>query len=73
MAEDTFSRVETSRAVFEHDGEKCQGCGACMEACPNDAILVSVGYLEVDESSCVACGKCAQACPTGALRMTPKG
>ncbi len=48
--------------------EECCGCGACMDACPVDAIhMVMDGegfrYPEIDEKKCIKCGKCQRICP----------
>jgi len=48
--------------------ERCLGCGACVEACPQAAIdLCSPSH--VDRARCDLCGQCAEACPAGALRI----
>lgn len=49
--------------------ERCVRCGACKEACPNDAIhfdaeLNSRGYLR---EKCALCGRCIEVCQTKAL------
>jgi NAD-dependent dihydropyrimidine dehydrogenase PreA subunit len=49
------------------DPEACTGCGACIEACPNDAISLVVDKAVVDEVLCTSCQTCAGICPTGAL------
>lgn len=50
------------------DWGKCSNCGACMNACPADAIYLDKDNLfytvKVDEKKCVNCGKCTQVCPT---------
>ena len=46
--------------------ERCAGCGACVEACPNQA--VQVGAV-IDRPRCQACGACTEACPHEALRL----
>jgi NAD-dependent dihydropyrimidine dehydrogenase PreA subunit len=50
------------------DPEACTGCGACSEACPNDAISLVVDKAVVDEALCTSCQTCAGICPTGALK-----
>lgn len=46
--------------------ELCKdGCAACAEACPTDAIHLSP--LRLDLARCLFCGACAEACPEGAI------
>ena len=47
---------------------RCLGCGACAEACPEGAVDQEAAG-RVDRARCTGCGACAQACPTGALRL----
>ena len=47
------------------------GCAACAEACPTEAILdPGRASMRVDLGRCVFCPDCAEACPTGAIRFT---
>lgn len=51
------------------DVEECVGCGACVEACPFDAIFLDGergGSLKCD--LCRGEPECAAMCPTGAIR-----
>ena len=49
------------------DKKKCAGCGACIEACPQNAISMVDGKAEIESAKCVNCGRCIQACPRGAI------
>lgn len=51
------------------DKEKCAGAGACVEACPVDAIKLEDNKAVVDEDACIDCGACVDACPSGALEL----
>ena len=52
------------------DPGDCEGCGNCIERCPNHAIFKSeAGVCEVDHSICLTCGYCAPVCPVRAIIM----
>ena len=54
---------------------ECTLCGACVEACRENAITLDEGQdkPEIDFEQCVMCGKCVDACPTGTLSEGQKG
>ena len=52
--------------------EKCIGCGACVEACPNNAISVQDGVLVTDSGLCCGCGICEKVCPAEAREVCGK-
>lgn len=56
------------------DDAKCAGCGACMTACPVQAISMEMNtfghlYPKISADLCIQCGKCVETCdfakPTG--------
>ena len=57
----------------------CMGCGACVEACDQEALSVDFsqadpsrgkkGHAVVDKDKCVLCGYCAEACPEFVIRV----
>ena len=47
--------------------ERCDGCGACIEVCPEGAIYLVDGRAVVDGSLCRDCESCIAACPTEAI------
>ncbi len=55
---------------------KCTGCGACIAACPKDAISIQPHedkYIAVtDRTLCVNCGACVNACGSDAREIAGK-
>ena len=50
--------------------EACLGCGACIGACPTEALsLGNDGKITVDASRCIDCGACTGTCPVDALKL----
>lgn len=48
--------------------DKCIGCGECVDACDDDAILGKSRFVHViDQKACVQCGACVDACEEGAI------
>lgn len=52
-----------------HVEEWCEGCGRCVEACPQGAIKVAGGRAASDPARCVLCGYCGAACPQFAIKI----
>ncbi len=51
------------------DASKCpDGCQACVEACPTDAIRYDP--LSLDMGRCLFCAECVQTCPEEAISFT---
>jgi ferredoxin len=49
------------------DAGRCDGCGACVEVCPEGAIYLVDGRATVDGTLCHACEACVAACPVDAI------
>ncbi|HOT91807.1 MAG TPA: glycyl-radical enzyme activating protein [Anaerolineae bacterium] len=53
---------------------RCIGCGACVEACPEGAQgFDGNGLRTFDHEKCIACGKCVAVCYAEALVFSAKG
>src|SRR5438552_6322024 len=53
------------------DPSKCpDGCRACAEACPTNAIAVTGAGVRLDLGRCLFCTDCVEACPEGAIRYS---
>jgi protein NrfC len=76
----SFARIQIIQNPFEsfpHDVhvEQCRQCvaPACVEACPEDALIAhpDYGYVRIlDRDKCIACGACFEACPFKPSRIT---
>lgn len=56
------------RKIINIDEEKCNGCGACAEACHESAIGMVDGKAKLlRDDYCDGLGDCLPACPTGAI------
>jgi Ni,Fe-hydrogenase III small subunit/ferredoxin len=53
------------------DESKCpEGCRACADSCPTEAIARDDQGLRLDLGRCLFCSDCVEACPEGAIRFT---
>jgi Ni,Fe-hydrogenase III small subunit/Pyruvate/2-oxoacid:ferredoxin oxidoreductase delta subunit len=53
------------------DDSKCpDGCHACVQACPTDAVSQDQDGLRLDLGRCLFCTECVDACPEGAIRYS---
>jgi len=70
--------VELDPFVAEVDLSKCQGTGACVEACLADGALTMVDMevdgqkvqrAKVNPALCLGCGACVAVCPANAINI----
>ena len=65
--------VKMIRRIIQIDREKCNGCGACAEACHEGAIAMVDGKAELmRDDYCDGLGDCLPACPTGAISFVER-
>ena len=62
---------QSSYLIPMYNKEKCIFDGACIKACPNEAISISSNKLVIDRKLCSNCETqvCAKKCTTGALKI----
>ena len=72
------------RVQLLYDGEKCNGCALCVQACPKEALElnpigasvkedISEPPLKFDKDKCVLCGVCAAICIKKAFKTIING
>lgn len=60
----------SSKVQKMYNKAKCIGCKSCIEACPENACILSSDGIVTDLSLCTGCGACADVCPTKATEMS---
>ena len=61
------------RKIIKIDKEKCNGCGACADACHESAIGMVNGKAKLlRDDYCDGLGDCLPACPTGAITFVER-
>ena len=61
------------RKIIHIDEEKCNGCGACAEACHEGAIGMVNGKAKLlRDDYCDGLGDCLPSCPTGAITFVER-
>ncbi len=52
--------------------ERCNNCGKCLKACPEEAISFADNVIRFNRDRCTACGECVAVCSPGALTVYGK-
>lgn len=61
------------RKIIEIDQKKCNGCGACADACHEGAIAMIDGKAQlIRDDYCDGLGDCLPVCPTDAIRFVER-
>ena len=64
----THEETKMKRKIIHIDEEKCNGCGACANACHEGAIGMAEGKAKLlRDDYCDGMGDCLPECPTGAI------
>lgn len=45
-------------------------CSACQQACPSEALTLSVDAVDLDKAKCTGCNSCTRHCAAGALHSS---
>ena len=53
--------------IVQVDVSKCDICGKCIEACPEEAITHEGDLVSIDASRCTLCKRCVDVCPLNAI------
>lgn len=64
---------EAAFARFVLDEDKCNGCGACVAACPMQILMIADGRAcpnwRYDHFRCITCQNCVATCPNTAITI----
>lgn len=47
----------------------CEGCGACVKRCKQEALFLKDGKAQVKQERCALCGYCASVCPNFCIKV----
>jgi len=51
------------------DLDTCTGCGACVESCPAQILVLADGKVTVVDGDCMGCQSCVELCAAGAIKV----
>ncbi|MHA1792972.1 MAG: 4Fe-4S binding protein [Promethearchaeota archaeon] len=54
------------------DMDKCEGCGSCVDVCPQECYddVVDGKVVVKSDYECIGCEACANSCPNDAIEIT---
>lgn len=52
-----------------HRADWCEGCGNCVQACGQGALVIEQGKVQVREERCILCGYCCRCCELMCLKI----
>jgi NAD-dependent dihydropyrimidine dehydrogenase PreA subunit len=56
---------------IEVDAEKCDGCGSCVDICPNEVFEIQDDIcVPVNPDDCLECESCVAECPNEAITLS---
>ena len=61
--------MASSGYVAQLDAGLCNQCGACVDACPFNALSTNDTGVERSWEKCMGCGVCVEKCPTQAMAL----
>jgi len=61
--------MASSGYVAQLDAGLCNQCGACVDACPFNALSTNGAGVERSWEKCMGCGVCVEKCPTQAMAL----
>ena len=53
-----------------YEKKRCIGCGACVDGCPQKALILTSSGVATDAARCTGGGTCVDLCPAGARERT---
>lgn len=54
--------------MFYVDRDRCNGCGDCVDVCPQEAMNIRNGKAVIENALCAECGMCFSVCTVEAIR-----
>ena len=65
----SYGGLVTDDAAYEIT-DRCDGCGSCLDPCPQSCIDTSSVPFRIERVNCLRCGNCLSVCPSGAVRRS---